>query len=242
MELRPYQEAALQALDAYWERGGGHPLRYSPPPPKSVLIAKLIAGIAARYPVLRALVLVHLRELVEQNLAHLVRVWPGAPVGINSAGLGRRDWRAPFVLANIQSVWRTPQLLGRRDLVMVDEAHLVPHAGDGMYRSLIDGLRELEPAMRVCGFTATPYRLDSGRLDEGEGKLFDDVVFNYGIAEGIRDGWLSPLTSKATASGIDVAGVAVRGGEFGAGALEDAADDAAVIAAAADEIVARGGP
>ena len=54
--------------------------------------------------------------------------------------------------------------------------------------------------MRVAGFSATPFRLDSGRLDEGEGKIFDDVVFDYGIGQGIRDGWLSPLTSKADRS------------------------------------------
>jgi DNA repair protein RadD len=109
-----------------------------------------------------------------------------------------------------------------------------------MYRTLIDGLRELEPTLRVAGFTATPYRLDSGRLDEGDGKIFDDVAFNYGIGEGIRDGYLSPLSSKATGVEIDVSGVAVRGGEFVASALEDAADDAIVINAAVDEIVARG--
>src|SRR5262249_30663341 len=69
---------------------------------------------------------------------------------------------------------------------------------------------------------------------------FDDVVFDYGIAEGIRDGWLAPLSSKATATSIDVSGVAVRGGEFVPGALENAADDAAVVSAAVDEIIARG--
>jgi DNA repair protein RadD len=163
----------------------------------------LITDIAARFGDFRALVLVHVRELVEQNFSHLLRVWPSAPVGINSAGLGRRDWRAPIVLANIQSVWCSPQRLGRRDLLIIDESHLVPHAGDGMYRSLIEGLRALEPAMRVCGFTATPFRLDSGRLDRGDGKIFDDVVLEYGIAEGIRDGWLAPLTSKGTAAIID---------------------------------------
>jgi DNA repair protein RadD len=116
----------------------------------------------------------------------------------------------------------------------------VPHAGDGMYRSLIDSLRQLEPTLRVCGFTATPYRLDSGRLDEGDGKIFDEAVFTYGIAEGIHDGYLSPLSSKATTTKIDVSGVAVRGGEFASGALEDAADDATVIGAAVDEIIKRG--
>jgi DNA repair protein RadD len=207
---------------------------------KSVLIAKLITDIAARFADFRVLVLVHVRELVEQNLAHLMRVWPGAPVGINSAGLGRRNWHAPIVLANIQSVWRNPPRLGHRHLVIVDEAQLVPHAGDGMYRSLIEGLRSLEPAMRVCGFTATPFRLDSGRLDHGDGKVFDEVVFEYGIAEGIRDGWLAPLTSKATAACIDVSDVAIRGGEFVADGLEEAADNTAVVNAAVDEIIAHG--
>ena len=114
------------------------------------------------------------------------------------------------------------------------------NAGDGMYRSLIEGLRSLEPAMRVCGFTATPFRLDSGRLDHGDGKIFDDVVFEYGIAEGIRDGWLAPLMSKATAASIDVSDVAIRGGEFVAGGLEDAADNAVVVNTAVEEIIARG--
>jgi DNA repair protein RadD len=101
-------------------------------------------------------------------------------------------------------------------------------------------LRELEPRLRVCGFTATPYRLDSGRLDEGAGKIFDQLVYDYSIADGIRDGWLAPLSSKATSSTIDVSGVAVRGGEFVAGALEDAADDSAIVKSAVSEIIMRG--
>ena len=241
MDLRPYQQAALAALDAYWEAGGGHPLcALATATGKSVLIGKLITDIAARFPALRVLVLVHVRELLEQNLDHLLELWPNAPYGINSAGLRQRDWDAPIMLASIQSVWRNPQRLGHRDLILIDEAHLCPHEGDGMYRSLIDALRKLEPAMRVCGFTATPYRLDSGQLDEGDGKIFDAIVFEYSIAEGIRDGWLAPLSSKATAANIDVSGIAVRGGEFVAGALEDAVSDSAIVRAAVDEIIARG--
>ena len=241
VRLRPYQVEALHALNAFWRAGGGHPLiAMATATGKSVLIAALFADIAKRYPAFRALTLVHVRELLEQNLEHLLHVWPEAPCGINSAGLGRRDWDAPIMLANVQSVWRNPQRLGRRDLIVVDEAQLVPHVGDGMYRSLIAGLRELEPAMRVCGFTATPFRLDSGRLDEGQGKIFDKVVYEYGIADGIRDGYLAPLSSKATATSIDVSAVAVRGGEFVAGPLEDAADNGEVVKAAVDEIITCG--
>ena len=92
--------------------------------------------------------------------------------------------------------------------------------------SLPSCARWFQPSdMRVAGFSATPFRLDCGRLDEGEGKIFDDVVFDYGIGQGIRDGWLSPLTSKATGTEINISGVGRRGGEFIAGELERAADD-----------------
>jgi DNA repair protein RadD len=116
----------------------------------------------------------------------------------------------------------------------------VPHDGDGMYRTTIDALRQAHPNLSVCGFTATPFRLDSGYLTEGDSKIFDEVVFNYGIDRGIADGWLAPLSSKATRTTIDVHDVGRRGGEFIAGELEAAADDETKIAAACDEIVALG--
>jgi DNA repair protein RadD len=157
VKLRPYQQGALDALNAFWDAGGGHPLAVlATGTGKSVLIAKLLQEIAAGFPDLRAAVLVHVRELLEQNLDHLLRLWPDAPYGINSAGLGQRDWDAPIILANIQSVYRKPHFLGIRHLVIVDEAQLVPHEGEGMYRSLFSGLRIAEPDLRVCGLTATP--------------------------------------------------------------------------------------
>ena len=138
-------------------------------------------------------------RLIEQDLEHLLALWPDAPsestARASASANGTRRSSSP----GVQSVWRNAARLGPRHLVLIDEAHLVPHDGDGMYRSLLSELRALVPPgdMRVAGFSATPFRLDTGRLDEGEGKIFDDVVFDYGIGQGIRDGWLSPLTSKA---------------------------------------------
>ena len=242
-ELRPYQREALAAVENYWSQGGGNPLAtMATATGKSVVIAHLIRDISRRYPTLRVLVVTHVLELIRQDLEPLLALWPDAPVGINSAGIGQREWDAPIVFAGVQSVWRSAAQLGPRHLVLIDEAHLVPHDGDGMYRSLLAELRALAPVddMRVAGFSATPFRLDSGRLDEGEGKIFDDVVFDYGIGQGIRDGWLSPLTSKTTGAEINISGVGRRGGEFIIGELERAADDNAVIATACDDIVTRG--
>jgi DNA repair protein RadD len=241
LTLRPHQLAAIDALYEYWRGGGGNPLvDMATGTGKSVVIAELIRRLYEGKPTRRFLVLTHVRELIEQDASALRAVWPDAPIGINSAGLGEREWDAPIVLAGIQSVYKTPEQLGPRNLVLVDESHMIPRDGDGMYRTVLARLRVLVPTMRVAGFSATCYRLDCGRLDEGDDRLFDRIAYSYGLAEGIRDGWLAPLVAKATASEIDVAGVARRGGEFIAGELEHAANQANIVEAAVAEIIERG--
>jgi DNA repair protein RadD len=240
-DLRLYQRQALDALDAYWAAGGGNPLiSLATATGKSLLIAWLIRDVLQRFPDLRILALTHVHELIEQNLEHLIALWPDAPFGINCAALNRRDYGHRIIFASIQSVFRNPPVLGPRDLVLIDECHLVPHAGDGMYRTTLGTLRETVPDLRVCGFSATCFRLDSGRLDEGEGKIFDDVVYDYDIAQGIRDGWLAPLASKATQTRIDVSNVGRRGGDFIESELQDAADTEAIVNGACNEIVKLG--
>jgi DNA repair protein RadD len=238
--LRPYQRQALDALDAYWHNGGGHPLvSMATATGKSLVIAWLIRDLMRRCPGLRILVLVHVQELIKQNVEHLLALWPDVPVGINCAALGQRDLGHPILFASIQSVFRDAEI-GVRNLALIDEAHLVPHSSDGMYRSLLGRLRPLDPDMRIAGFSATCFRLDSGRLDEGDGKIFDDIVYSYDIGHGIRDGWLSSLSSKKTETEINVAGVGRRGGEFIESELQDAADIEPVVNGACNEIVEQG--
>lgn len=239
--LRIYQSDAKQSVLDYWSSGGGNPLvDMATGLGKSVTIGSLTQEILTAYPTLRILMLVHVKELVAQNAAALLRLWPQAPVGIYSAGLGRRDTSQRILFASVQSVYRRAKEIGPFDIVIIDEAHLVPNGGEGMYRALLDRLREDRPDLRVVGFTATPFRMDSGRLDAGDARLFDEIVYSYGIAKGIDDGWLSPLVSKMGATEIDVSGVSKRGGEFVSGALEAAADQDAITQAAVSEIIALG--
>lgn len=241
IDLRPYQRASIQALLDYWRDGGGNPLvDLATGTGKSVVIATAVRELIEMYPDMRILCLVHVKELVEQNAKALLRTWPSAPIGINSAGLGKRDYHSQILFASIQSVFRSGHRLGPRDLVLIDEAHLVPKDGDGMYLKLLSTLRERVPDMRVAGFTATAFRLDSGRLDQGDGRIFDEIVYSYGIRQGVDDGYLAPLISKATMTGLDVSGVARRGGEFVESALQQAVDRHDVTEGAADEIVAMG--
>jgi len=237
--LRPYQEEALKAVFDYWAQGGGNPLvEMATGTGKSMVIAKLVRDCLEQYPTMRVSMLTHVKELVAQNFTALKRVWPDAPAGIYSAGLRQRDVYSRIVFASIQSVFKKSQALGERHLILIDESHLVPVSGDGMYRKLLDNLHHNCPDARVVGFTATPYRLDSGRLDTGEVRLFDKIVYSYDISRGIEDGWLSPLKSRAGLSEIDVKGVAKRGGEFVPASLEAASDK--ITAAAVEEIITLG--
>jgi DNA repair protein RadD len=238
-ELRNYQHAAIEALWTYWRGGGGNPLiDLATGLGKSFLIAELARRFCRHER--RVLVLSHVREIILQDVAAIRALWPEAPIGINSAALGERSTDAQIVLATVQSVFRNPEALGARHLIMVDEAHLVPKHDEGMYRAAISGIPG--PNMRVAGFSATPFRLDSGRLDEGEGRLFDRVVYRFGIREGIADGWLASLVAKAATEGaeISIRNVGKRGGEFIAGELEAAADQTPLVEAATAELVTQG--
>jgi DNA repair protein RadD len=235
---RNYQTEAVDSVLNYWGNDGGNPLiEMATGTGKSVVLASLTKRLLTNWPDMRVLMLVHVKELVQQNATAILRAWPQAPLGINSAGLGRRDLHSQVLFGSIQSVYRIAERLGPRDVLMVDECHLMPRSGDGMYRSLLEELRDTVPDLRVVGFTATPYRLDTGRLDDGEGRLFDEVVYSYDLARAVADGYLSPLISRATATEIDVSGVARKGGEFVAGSLEAAADRSEVIEGACDEIL-----
>src|SRR5262249_46774280 len=237
LSLRRYQEEALHELFAFWRNGGGNPLiAMATGTGKSVIIAFLVKQLLTNHPNMRVLITAPNRELIDQDIAELLAIWPGAPIGINCEGMGSRDTDAQILFALVNSIYRRTKDIGPRDLVIIDEAHFIPHHEQGMYRATIEALRELVSDLRVFGLTATPYRLDSGRLCEGEGRIFDSIVYEYGIAEGIRDGWLSPLSSKATHSTIDVSGVGKRGGEFIAEQLEAAAIQGNIVVHACNEI------
>jgi DNA repair protein RadD len=239
LKLRYYQDEAIEKTIDYWSNGGGNPLvELATGTGKSLVIAEILRRLIDEYPSLNVLMLTHVRELVRQNYDELLSHWPGAPVGINSAGLGRRDRHNKILFASIQSVaGYDVGALGRRGLVIVDEAHLIPHKESGQYRTVLEKLCALDPDLRVLGLTATPYRLDSGRLDEGKDRLFDKTVYSYDIGQAVDDGFLVPLVARGSKNSIDVSNVGRRGGEFIPGQLEEAAS--AVTQAACDEICTK---
>lgn len=242
LALRPYQEAALTNLWAWFSAGKRDCLVVLPTGAgKSLVIAEWAKLVFDTDPSACILVLTHVRELVQQNAAELVGLWPDAPWGIYSAGLGRRDIGAQLLFASIQSIHKKAYKLPRRvDMVLIDEAHMIPRNADTMYGKFLADLRTINPALKIVGLTATPFRLDSGRLDQGEGALFDGIAHETNVRELFDNGWLSPPVSYRQATQIDTSGVGTRGGEFIAAQLEASALDPEVVAAIADRIVEAG--
>ena len=184
----------------------------------------------------RVLILAHVKELLEQTADKLRAVCPDVDFGIYSAGLKRRDTNNPIIVAGIQSVYRRACELDAFDLVMVDEAHLIPLDGDGMYRQFLADAQVVNPNLRVIGFTATPFRLKSGSICTPDGFL-NHVCYEVGVRELIRDGFLCPLVTKAGRSKADTTDLHVRGGEFVADEVESLMDQESLVEAACSEIV-----
>lgn len=215
MMLREYQQRAIDMLYAWFEAGGrGNPCLVLPTGSgKSHIVAALCKDALQNWPETRVLMLTHVKELIEQNAEKMRLHWPGAPMGIYSASIGKKQLGEPITFAGIQSVRSKARELGHIDLVIIDECHLVNHKDEGGYRKLLGELKAINPALRVVGLTATPYRLGHGLITD-KPALFDDLIEPVSIEELVFKNYLAPLRSKVTKAKLDTSGVHKRGGEF----------------------------
>jgi DNA repair protein RadD len=242
LELRPYQRAAIDGLYNYWsDKKGDNPIIVAPTGSgKSLIIAHLIKD-AMSYPGTRVLMLTHVKELLEQNASELVALYPDADVGFYSASLKKKVLRKPITFAGIQSIHKKAyQIVPAPDLVIVDEAHLIPKTDGTRYNKFLSDLRICNRGVKVVGLTATPYRLDSGWLHEGDNAIFDGIAYDIPVADLMEQGFLAPVISKSGVKTIDLSNVGKRGGEYIESELAKAASDPELVTETVAEIVRYG--
>ena len=225
MQLREYQSRAINALYKWFSDGNdGNPCMVLPTGAgKSHVVAYICKDALQNWPETRVLVLSHIKEILEQNAEKMRLHWPGAPMGIYSASIGRRDLGEPITFAGIQSVRSKARDLGHVDLCIIDECHLVNHHDAGGYRTLLANLKSINPHLRVVGLTATPYRLGHGLITD-KPALFDALLEPVSIEELVHKGFLSNLRSKVTQLKLSTEGVHKRGGEYIEAELQAAVD------------------
>lgn len=241
MELRPFQRQAIDAIYNYYEKNQGNALiSIATGCGKSYIMAQFLKEAIEKFPITRFIVATFAKELIQQNFNELIKLWPDAPAGILSAGLGGKSFHNQIIFAGIQTAYKHAFKINKCDILLIDESQAVPHSQDGMWRQFVRDLQRINPRMKVIGLSATPFRMDSGLLHRGPHALFTDVIFEYGLLEAIKDGYLCEVIPACTETHLMVAGVKKRGGEFVSGELERVVDVESVTRAAVRETVAIG--
>jgi len=236
MTLRSYQTEAVQAVYDHLRTRDDNPCVVIPTGGGKTPVIATICRDAVELWNGRVVILAHVKELLEQAVEKLTALAPALPIGICSAGLKRKDLGYAVTVAGIQSIWRKACDLGPVDLIIVDEAHMIPADDDGMYRQFIADAKVVNPQVRIVGLTATPYRMKSGAICEA-GNILNEVCYEVGVRELVVQGYLSPLRTKAGGARADTSGLHVRAGEFVASEVEDLMDTDALVDAACAEIV-----
>lgn len=240
MKLRDYQDFAVESIFRYFEEGkDGNPVVVMPTGTgKSLVIGGFIHRVYERYHGQRIMKLTHVKELIEQNLDKLLRMWPTAPAGVYSAGLGRKEAYCPITYAGIATAYKVAEQFGHIDLILVDECHLVSPKEDTMYQAFFKVMKKINPNLRVIGFTATHYRMGQGLITEN-GNIFTDVCVDMSSMESfnwfLSEGYLVPLIPRPTKTELDVEGVQIHQGEYNLKQLQQSVDKEEITYAALKE-------
>jgi DNA repair protein RadD len=235
LTLRPYQEDAKAAVYTHLRMRNDNPCVVIPTAGGKTPVMASICQDAVNLWNGRVLILAHVKELLEQSADKLNSICPEIEFGIYSAGLNRRDANAPVIVAGIQTVYKRARELNVFDLAIVDEAHMIPAEGDGMYRQFLKDAYIVNPNLRIIGFTATPFRLKSGPICTPDGVL-NDICFQVGVRELIRDNFLCPVITKAGISKAQTDTLHVRDGDYVANEVEDLMDQHQLVEGACREL------
>lgn len=236
MVPRYYQQESNDAAWDYLRNETGSPLIVLPTGAGKSLVIAMLAKQAVAYSA-RVIVLQHRKELIQQN-AEKIELLTGMPVGKYSAGLGEKSTTADIVCAGIQSVYRKANELGRRELVLIDEVHLVSGKDDSMYGQFLADLTTINPAVRLVGLTATPFRTGEGPIC-GREKLFSRICYESQTGTLIQEGFLCPITNRPATATIDTSKIKTRGTEFISSSAEAVFCDDDNVLEACKEIVEK---
>lgn len=223
MNLRWYQEEAVQAIYHYFMSNNGYPVIGLPTGSGKTAIPNVfIQRVMQEWPNQKFMIISHVKELIDQAYKNMLVVWPHAPVGIYSAGMGRKDFVHPIIFASIQSAVRQSMKFGHRDIIFIDEVHMVNQEENSMYQSFLAVMKLINPKVKFIGLSATLYRMGQGMIiDNG---LFTDVIYDMTNMEGfnrlLAEGYLLPLIPLRTKTKLNLEGVGIAKGDFIVSQLE----------------------
>lgn len=215
MQLRPYQNEALQAILNEWNKGQRRTLLVLPTGcGKTIVFAKLTEECVKTGK--RVLILAHRGELLDQAADKLYRT-TGIKSSLEKAESSCLDSWYRVTVGSVQTLMREKRLSQFDpeyfDTIIVDEAH---HCISDSYQKILQYFDSSD----VLGVTATPDRGDMKNL----GTFFDSLAYEYTLPKAIKEGYLSPIKAITIPLKLDLTGVSTRAGDFKASDIDTALD------------------
>jgi superfamily II DNA or RNA helicase len=217
INLRPYQQKAVDAVRAEYQRGIRRTLVIHPTATGKTLTFGMIARMTARKGG-RTLVVTHLDTLIDQAVETLTRLGldPGIEVGKSYA---RALYEPDVVVASRQTLKSKRLRSWPRDyfrIIVFDEAH---HSISTQYQDI---LRHF-PSARLLGVTATADRADGESLDQ----VFESIADEFSLWDAMTAPPPGPYVCRVRIEqrdvGVDLRHIRTTGkGDFNKDELEAA--------------------
>lgn len=205
MNLRPYQNEAVSAIEEEWQEGRKKTLLVLPTGcGKTIVFCKIAENRVKMGD--RVLILAHRDELLNQAADKLQK----------STGLMTAKEKAEesclgswfrVVVGSVQSMMRENRLNKFPEdyfsTIIIDEAH---HCLTDSYQRVLEHF----DGARVLGVTATPDRSDMRNL----GQYFDSLAYEYTLPRAIKEGYLCRIQAMTLPLNIDISGVKTQSGDY----------------------------
>ena len=205
MNLRPYQNEAVSAIEEEWQEGRKKTLLVLPTGcGKTIVFCKIAENRVKMGD--RVLILAHRDELLNQAADKLQK----------STGLMTAKEKAEesclgswfrVVVGSVQSMMRENRLNKFPEdyfsTIIIDEAH---HCLTDSYQRVLEHF----DGAQVLGVTATPDRSDMRNL----GQYFDSLAYEYTLPRAIKEGYLCRIQAMTVPLNIDISGVKTQSGDY----------------------------
>lgn len=190
--LRKYQADAVEAVIEGFRQGGNYLLIHmAAGTGKSHIVSELATRCKTK-----VLCIQPSKILLEQNFKKFII--QNAPHGAKQAGYfsaskGRKDATKRVIYGTLQTV-RNHLNDGSFDnvgLVVIDESHQDTETTI----KIAESIQSVNPDVKVCGMTATPYRLKTGYIYKCNTTLrayYSECVYRYNNRDATQDGYLTP--------------------------------------------------
>lgn len=218
MQLRPYQEEAVQAVFKCLDEHKSTLCVMFTGAGKTVLLSEVVRRTPGR-----CILFTHREELLWQGKNKLQAMMPHEDIDVEMAQLKANLTMGSMpkcVVASVQSL-HAKRLAKYKpnqfDLLIFDEAHHVRIKNTTIYGRILEHFSQNQN-IRMLGVTATPDRHDGKSL----GTIFKSVAYDYPLPDAIRDGYLVPLNQNmVTITSLDLTTVGTYMGDLAAGSLDE---------------------